>query len=156
MNIVKSSGSPHTLRPGPSPYPHPPTMQGTIPGKFPPNLLKLFAPRPPPPFIKPLGRDPHEPGPNKLDGVADVLKRLHAENEEKLLTEEKTGQGSEAEGKEKGFTLAREYQRQLRREEKKKQKEEYKKDLEKNCQSRCWITIVLPGVLVGLTIFISN
>jgi U1 small nuclear ribonucleoprotein len=108
-------------------------MQGTIPGKFPPNLLKLFAPRPPPPFIKPLGRDPHEPGPNKLDGVADVLKRLHAENEEKLLTEEKTGQGSEAEGKEKGFTLAREYQRQLRREEKKKQKEEYKKNLEKNC-----------------------
>jgi U1 small nuclear ribonucleoprotein len=100
-------------------------MQGTIPGKFPPNLLKLFAPRPPPTFIKPLGRDPHEPGPNKLDGVAEVLKRLHAENEEKMLTE--------AEGKEKGFTLAREYQRQLKREEKKKQKEEYKKNLEKNC-----------------------
>ena len=133
MNASEAPGRPHTLRPSPLPYLQPPAMQGTIPGKIPPNLLKLFAPRPPPPFIKPLGRDPHEPGPNKLDGVADVLKRLHAENEEKLLTEEKTGQGSEAEGKEKGFTLAREYQRQLRREEKKKQKEEYKKDLEKNC-----------------------
>lgn len=69
-----------------------------------------------------------------MSGVADVLNRLHSENEEKMLKEEQTGQGSEAEGKEKGFTLAREYQRQAKREEKKKQKEEYKKKLERECE----------------------
>lgn len=111
-------------------------MQGTIAAKLPPNLLKLFAPRPPPPFFKPVGKDPDEPGPNKLQGVAAVVQRLKAEDEERVFKRDTEGQGTEGEAAEKKFTLALEYQKQLRKEEAKKQKEEYKKNLEKNCEFR--------------------
>ncbi|KAJ9094427.1 hypothetical protein QFC21_005966 [Naganishia friedmannii] len=107
-------------------------MQGTIAGKLPPNLLKLFAPRPPPPFFKPVGKDPEEPGPNKLQGVAAVVQRLKEEEEDRVFKRDTAGQGTEGEAVEKKFTLALEYQKQLRKEEAKKQKEEYKKNLEKN------------------------
>jgi U1 small nuclear ribonucleoprotein len=110
-------------------------MQGTIAAKLPPNLLKLFAPRPPPPFFKPVGKDPDEPGPNKLQGVASVVQRLKEEDEERVFKRDNEGQGTEGEAVEKKFTLALEYQKQLRKEEAKKQKEEYKKNLEKNCES---------------------
>lgn len=109
-------------------------MQGTIAGKLPPNLLKLFAPRPPPPFFKPVGKDPEEPGPNKLQGVAAVVQRLKEEEEDRVFKRDTAGQGTEGEAVEKKFTLALEYQKQLRKEEAKKQKEEYKKNLEKNCE----------------------
>jgi U1 small nuclear ribonucleoprotein len=97
--------------------------------KFPPALMKLFAPRPAPRFIKPTGPDPDKPGPHKLDGVASVLQRLREEEEEKVMKGEATGE----EGKDKSFKLAAEYERQLKKEQKKKQQEEYKKNLEKNC-----------------------
>lgn len=108
-------------------------MQGTIAAKLPPNLLKLFSPRPPPPFFKPIGKDPDEPGPNKLQGVASVVQRLKQDEEEKVFKRDTAGQGTEGEAAEKKFTLALEYQKQIRKEEAKKQKEEYKKNLEKNC-----------------------
>lgn len=111
-------------------------MQGTIAAKLPPNLLKLFSPRPPPPFFKPIGKDPDEPGPNKLQGVASVVQRLKEDEEERVFKRDTEGQGTEGEAVEKKFTLALEYQKQLRKEEAKKQKEEYKKNLEKNCRCR--------------------
>lgn len=117
-------------------------MQGTIAAKLPPNLLKLFSPRPPPPFFKPIGKDPDEPGPNKLQGVASVVQRLKQDEEEKVFKRDTAGQGTEGEAAEKKFTLALEYQKQIRKEEAKKQKEEYKKNLEKNCGCR-------RGVMLG-------
>lgn len=46
---------------------------------LPPNLLKLFAPRPPVPYLKPLTRDEKVRGPNKLVGVAPLRQRLKEE-----------------------------------------------------------------------------
>lgn len=47
---------------------------------LPPNLLRLFAPRPPIPYLKPLVRDPEIPLHKKLDGVAAILEELREEN----------------------------------------------------------------------------
>jgi U1 small nuclear ribonucleoprotein len=109
-------------------------MQGTIASKLPPNLLKLFSPRPPPPFFKPLGKDPDEPGPNKLQGVASVVQRLKEDEEERVFKRDTAGQGTEGEAVENKVTLAPLYQKQVRKEEAKKQKDEYKKNLEKSCE----------------------
>lgn len=51
---------------------------------LPPNLLRLFAPRPHPPFLLPLTKDERDRGPNALKGVGDLVKRIRedAENEE--------------------------------------------------------------------------
>ncbi|EIW70793.1 hypothetical protein TREMEDRAFT_73567 [Tremella mesenterica DSM 1558] len=51
---------------------------------LPPNLLKLFAPRPPPPFLKPLSRDESKRGPDRLAGVGSLVQRIReqAEDEE--------------------------------------------------------------------------
>lgn len=46
---------------------------------LPPNLLKLFAPRPPVPYLKPLTRDEKVRGPNKLVGIAPLKQRLKEE-----------------------------------------------------------------------------
>lgn len=46
---------------------------------LPPNLLKLFAPRPPVPYLKPLTRDEKVRGPNKLTGIAPLKQRLKEE-----------------------------------------------------------------------------
>lgn len=49
---------------------------------LPPNLLKLFAPRPQPPFLKPLTRDERIRGPNNLGGVAGLARRIKEEAED--------------------------------------------------------------------------
>jgi U1 small nuclear ribonucleoprotein len=49
---------------------------------LPPNLLKLFAPRPLPPFLKPLSRDESVRGPNRQRGVATLLQKIKDEAEE--------------------------------------------------------------------------
>ncbi|OCF40467.1 U1 small nuclear ribonucleoprotein 70kDa [Kwoniella heveanensis CBS 569] len=49
---------------------------------LPPNLLRLFAPRPQPPFLKPLTKDERVRGPNKLQGVAELVTRLREEAED--------------------------------------------------------------------------
>ncbi|WVQ72744.1 hypothetical protein IAR50_002304 [Cryptococcus sp. DSM 104548] len=49
---------------------------------LPPNLLRLFAPRPQPPFLKPLTRDERSRGPNKLSGVAHLAQRIKEEAED--------------------------------------------------------------------------
>ncbi|WRT66221.1 uncharacterized protein IL334_003174 [Kwoniella shivajii] len=52
---------------------------------LPPNLLKLFAPRPHPPFLKPLSKDERVRGPNKLAGVAPLFHRLKEEADEEEI-----------------------------------------------------------------------
>jgi U1 small nuclear ribonucleoprotein len=49
---------------------------------LPPNLLKLFAPRPPVPYLKPLVKDDAKRGPNKLRGVGELVTRLRTEADE--------------------------------------------------------------------------
>lgn len=49
---------------------------------LPPNLLRLFAPRPQPPYLKPLTKEPSIRGPDKLDGISSIVKRLREEAEE--------------------------------------------------------------------------
>ncbi|KAJ8509144.1 hypothetical protein ONZ45_g8639 [Pleurotus djamor] len=79
---------------------------------LPPNLLKLFAPRPPLPYKRPVDKD--------LDRIRNKKQTLIASNGER------DGEGME-DGEEPTFTLAEEYKRQLRREERRKKRaEEYK------------------------------
>jgi hypothetical protein len=56
----------------------PPNMTALLP----PNLLKLFAPRPPVPYLKPLVKDDAKRGPNKLRGVGELVTRLRTEADE--------------------------------------------------------------------------
>jgi len=49
---------------------------------LPPNLLRLFAPRPQPPFLKPLTKDEKNRGPDRLQGCGQLVKRIREEAEE--------------------------------------------------------------------------
>ena len=76
---------------------------------LPPNLLRLFAPRPPIPYLKPLVRDPEIPLHKKLDGVAAILEELREENalreadeEAKRSEEQKAKAAAAAFGKDGG------------------------------------------------------
>ena len=115
---------------------------------LPPNLLKLFQPRPHPQYLKPLTPDPARRGPDKLTGVAALLAQVKAEAEEDELKQGMADKPTEAEssgdvkdekpdvpGKstEGKPTLAGEYARELRKEKRKKRQERYKKELEKKC-----------------------
>ncbi|KAH0833142.1 hypothetical protein J3R83DRAFT_12139 [Lanmaoa asiatica] len=91
---------------------------------LPPNLLKLFAPRPPLPYKRPVGKDIDRVHSKDVSGVADILERLKEQSTATLLS----GEGDTMEeGEEPTFTLAEETKRQIRREERKKKKtEEFK------------------------------
>ncbi|OCH94899.1 hypothetical protein OBBRIDRAFT_721809 [Obba rivulosa] len=89
---------------------------------LPPNLLKLFAPRPPLPYTRPLDRDIDRVKPKSVDGVAQILAQLREDKTQGLIN---AGQGETMEeGEEPTFTLAEEVKRQVRREERKKKKED--------------------------------
>ncbi|GAA5877317.1 hypothetical protein JCM8547_003832 [Rhodosporidiobolus lusitaniae] len=94
---------------------------------LPPNLLKLFAPRPPLPYLKPTGRDPdfplkslstrRRPPPN---AVGKTLQEIREEREKREMEErEKSGEKGEGEKKEEEA-----------KEEKVEQKEEVKPEEE--------------------------
>ncbi|KAK4698615.1 U1 small nuclear ribonucleoprotein 70kDa, partial [Phenoliferia sp. Uapishka_3] len=82
---------------------------------LPPNLLKLFAPRPALPYLKPTGRDPDLPlkslarQPPAL-GVAETLRLIRDEREAKEAKEVEEGtlakeEGEDEDGKKGLFTL---------------------------------------------------
>ena len=89
---------------------------------LPPNLLKLFAPRPPLPYLRPLDRDIDRVRPKNVDGVAAILAALKEEKTQGMINSGE-GEGME-EGEEPNFTHAEETKRQIRREERKKKKSE--------------------------------
>lgn len=92
---------------------------------LPPNLLKLFAPRPPLPYTRPLDRDIDRVHPKNVGGVGLLLAKLREEKTQGMLNSGE-GEGME-EGEEPTFTHAEETKRALRREERKKKKtEDYK------------------------------
>lgn len=63
---------------------------------LPPNLLRLFAPRPPIPYIKPIGRDPDIPLNKKLDGIAGIFDELRDQAALKEAEEEERKADAEA------------------------------------------------------------
>ncbi|PBL03837.1 hypothetical protein ARMGADRAFT_912112 [Armillaria gallica] len=93
---------------------------------LPPNLLKLFAPRPPLPYARPLDKDINRVKNKNVSGVAAILEKIKESNTEKLLAGNKDGEAME-EGEEPVFTYAEEIKRQIRREERRNRKtEEFK------------------------------
>jgi U1 small nuclear ribonucleoprotein 70kDa len=99
---------------------------------LPPNLLKLFAPRPPLPYSRPLDKDLDRVNPRKVDAIAPLIAQLKEENTQNLM---KAGEGEGMEeGEEPVFTLAEETKRQMRREERKKKRTDEFKIAKESCE----------------------
>jgi U1 small nuclear ribonucleoprotein len=100
---------------------------------LPPNLLKLFAPRPPLPWLRAVGKDIDRVTKKDVSGVAHMLAQLKEANTETLIT------SGEAEAMEEGeepiFTHAEEIKRQIRREERKAKRTEEFKIAKETCTS---------------------
>ncbi|KAI0249863.1 U1 small nuclear ribonucleoprotein of 70kDa MW N terminal-domain-containing protein [Lactifluus subvellereus] len=86
---------------------------------LPPNLLKLFAPRPPLPYTRPLDKDIDRVTKKDVAGVGALVAMLKEGAVAGLANG--NGEGME-EGEEPTFTLAEEMKRQVRREERKKKR----------------------------------
>ncbi|CCM04700.1 uncharacterized protein FIBRA_06886 [Fibroporia radiculosa] len=92
---------------------------------LPPNLLKLFAPRPPLPYTRPLDRDIDRVRKKHVNGVAQLLARLREDKTQGMI--ESGGSEGMEEGEEPAFTYAEETKRAIRRDERKAKKtEEFK------------------------------
>lgn len=88
---------------------------------LPPNLLKLFSPRPPLPYVRPLGRAPYAVGEKNVSGVAAILAEIKEQNQNNVIA---SGKGEEeGEAPEEAFTYVEETKRQIAREEMKKKAE---------------------------------
>lgn len=89
---------------------------------LPPNLLKLFAPRPPLQWLRPVDKDIDHIRKKKVGGVAPLLSDLKETETQNLIT------SGQAEGMEEGeepvFTYAEEVKREIRREERKVKRSE--------------------------------
>lgn len=99
---------------------------------LPPNLLKLFAPRPPLPYLRPLDRDIDRIRNKDVDGVGLMLARLREEKTQGMI-DSGGGDGME-EGEEPNFTHAEETKRAIRREERKKKRTEEYRVAKETCQ----------------------
>ncbi|KAF9650259.1 hypothetical protein BDM02DRAFT_3070450, partial [Thelephora ganbajun] len=89
---------------------------------LPPNLLKLFAPRPPLPYIRPVGKDIDRVTTKSVSGIGQLLEQLRETRTAGMLS---SGEAPDMEGDEEhSFTHAEETRRQIRREERKKRREE--------------------------------
>jgi U1 small nuclear ribonucleoprotein 70kDa len=98
---------------------------------LPPNLLKLFAPRPPLPYTRPLDRDINRVRNKNVGGVAALLASLKEEKTQGMINAGE-GEGME-EGEEPTFTHAEETKRAIRREERKKKKTDEFKVAKDSC-----------------------
>ena len=102
--------------------------------KLPPNLLKLFAPRPPLPYARPVDKDINRLSSKKVDGVGQILAQLREAKTAGLFSAAAEGDGME-EGEEPTYTHAEEIKRQIRREERKTLKTEQFKIAKETCMS---------------------
>jgi U1 small nuclear ribonucleoprotein len=92
---------------------------------LPPNLLKLFSPRPPLVYTRPVDRDIDRVTKKDVSGVGTILSLLREGAMTGLVNG--TPDGME-EGEEPTYTLAEEIKRQIRREDRKKKRaEEFQK-----------------------------
>jgi U1 small nuclear ribonucleoprotein 70kDa len=101
---------------------------------LPPNLLKLFAPRPPLPYVRPAGKDVDRITRKNVGGVGLLLEMLRESKTAGMMS---SGEAQDMEdGEEPSFTHAEETKRQLLREERKKKRTEEFKIAKESCTSR--------------------
>ncbi|CAE6515736.1 unnamed protein product [Rhizoctonia solani] len=94
---------------------------------LPPNLLKLFSPRPPLPFVRSVGRDPDKVRSKNVSGVAGLLAQVREDNERGIVGAG-ASQVEREEGEEERYTYAEEIKRTIAREQKQmRKKEEFQK-----------------------------
>lgn len=103
--------------------------------QLPPNLLKLFTPRPPLPYFQPVGPHYDKPKKFKVQGVAALFEELKSETASKERQRLETGLEEEGEAKEEPFTRTEMEKRRIKKEQKAKQREEWKKNAEASCPS---------------------
>ncbi|KAF8602840.1 RNA-binding domain-containing protein [Ceratobasidium sp. AG-I] len=90
---------------------------------LPPNLLKLFAPRPPLPFVRSVGKDVEKVRAKNVSGVAALLAQVREDNERGIVGAGASENTDREEGEEERFTYAEEIKRALYREQKQKRKQ---------------------------------
>lgn len=92
--------------------------------ELPPNLINLFAPRPPLTYVRPVGKSPNVIKKKKIDGVAALLQRLKDDTaREGTGSKELSKNMEEGEARESAFTHTEETIRQINREEQKNARE---------------------------------
>jgi hypothetical protein len=97
---------------------------------LPPNLLKLFSPRPPLPYVRPPGKDLNQITAKQVSGVAGLLSQIREENANAIVADGKeAGEAPE----EDNFTYVEEIKRQIRREERAKKRLEAFKKAKETC-----------------------
>jgi len=97
---------------------------------LPPNLLKLFSPRPPLVYTRPVDKDIDRVTKKNVSGVGPLLASLKEGAMVGLANG--TPDGME-EGEEPTFTLAEEIKRQIRREERKKKQADHFQKAKDSC-----------------------
>jgi U1 small nuclear ribonucleoprotein 70kDa len=100
---------------------------------LPPNLLKLFAPRPPLPYSRPVDKDIDRITKKNVAAVGPILAQLKEATTEGLITAGETD--AMEEGEEPAYTHAEEVKRQIRREDRKKKRTEEFKAAKEACES---------------------
>jgi U1 small nuclear ribonucleoprotein 70kDa len=124
-------------------------MPGThlLPG----NLLKLFAPRPQLPWMRPVDRDVDRITKKDVSGVGQILQQLKEANTETLMKEGESD--AMEEGEEPIFTHAEEVKRQIRREERKARRTEEFKIAKETCQWSVFFHVqVLSDILFQINL----
>lgn len=111
---------------------------------LPPNLLKLFAPRPPLPYTRPVDKDIDRVTKKNVSGVGSLLALLKEGAMAGLANG--TADGME-EGEEPTFTLAEEMKRQMRREDRKKKRAEEFQKAKDSCAYIFSLSMVLSPKL---------
>lgn len=107
---------------------------------LPPNLLKLFAPRPPLPYARPVDRDIDRIHSKAVSGVASILTQLK-ETADAQTVAAGTNDAIMEDGEEPTLTHAEEVKRQLRREERRKKRTEEFKIAKETCVFFVFISV---------------
>ena len=98
---------------------------------LPPNLLKLFAPRPPLIWLRPVDKDINHVRKKNVAGVAHLLSDLKEADTQHLIS---VGQAENMEeGEEPVFTHAEEIKRQIHREDRRAKRTEAFKVAKESC-----------------------
>ena len=129
LGVVQLSRDSRSHHSRPLPSPSASKMPGTH--LLPPNLLKLFAPRPALPYFRPVGKDIDRVTKKSVSGVGQLLEQLRESKTAGMIS---SGEAADMEdGEEPSFTFAEETRRQIRREERKRRREEQFKVAKDTC-----------------------